>query len=74
MTESQEKPLATWLMENIVKGDPERSGVEGTFAPPPPPQQREREREREREGAGRSSVPLLSISAFMHSPVKCNKS
>ena len=21
MTESQEKPLATWLMENIVKGD-----------------------------------------------------
>jgi hypothetical protein len=72
MTESQEKPLATWLMENIVKGDPERSGVGGAFAPPP--QQREREREREREGAGRSSVPLLSISAFMHSPVKCNKS
>jgi hypothetical protein len=21
MTESREKPLATWLMENIVKGD-----------------------------------------------------
>ena len=21
MTDSQEKPLATWLMENIVKGD-----------------------------------------------------
>ena len=30
-------------------------------------------RERETEG-GRSSVPLLSISAFIHSPVKCNKS
>jgi hypothetical protein len=37
--------------------------------PPPPPPHKERERER-----GRSSVPLLSISAFIHSPVKCNKS
>jgi hypothetical protein len=35
---------------------------------PPPPLDRERERER------RSSVPLLSISAFIHSPVKCNRS
>ena len=35
--------------------------------------EREREREREREGEG-SSIPLLSISAFIHSPVKCNKS
>ena len=55
MTESQEKPLATWLMENIVKGDPERSGVEGTFAPPP---NRERERERERE-RGQGGLPSL---------------
>ena len=36
----------------------------------PTPEKRERERERER----RFSVPLLSISAFNHSPVKCNKS
>jgi hypothetical protein len=28
---------------------------------------------KKREG-GLSSVPLLSISAFIHSPVKCNKS
>ena len=54
-------------------------GAEGTFTPPPPPlKKRERERERERErggwGGGRFSVPLLSISAFIHSPVKCNKS
>jgi hypothetical protein len=40
-------------------------GAEGTFASPPP---------KERERGGRSSVPLLSISAFIHSPVKCNKS
>ena len=32
-----------------------------------PPLKKERER-------GGSSVPLLSISAFIHSPVKCNKS
>ena len=48
MTESQEKPLATWLMENIVEGDPEGGG--GDVRPPPPPQERERERERERGG------------------------
>jgi hypothetical protein len=40
-----------------------------------PLKKREREREREREGGGeRSSVPLLSISAFIHSPVTCNES
>ena len=39
-----------------------------------PLKKRERERERERGGVGGSSVPLLSISAFIHSPVKCNKS
>jgi hypothetical protein len=38
--------------------------AEGTFAPP---------KRKERDGGG-SSVPLLSISAFIHSPVKCNKS
>jgi hypothetical protein len=38
-------------------------GAEGTFAPPPLKRER-----------GRSSVPLLNISAFIHSPVKCNKS
>jgi hypothetical protein len=40
-------------------------GEEGTFAPP------KKKRERERE---RSSIPLISISTFIHSPVKCNKS
>jgi hypothetical protein len=44
-------------------------GVEGTFAP----LKKILKKEREREGGG-SSVPLLSISAFIHSPVKCNKS
>jgi hypothetical protein len=34
---------------------------------------KKKERERERGGGG-SSVPLLRISAFIHSPVKCNKS
>ena len=38
---------------------------------PPPPIKRERERER--RGMA-DSVPLLSISAFIHSPAKCNKS
>ena len=38
-------------------------GTEGT-GPSPPPPKKERERER-------SSVPLLSISAFIHSPVNC---
>ena len=37
---------------------------------PPPPKKKERERERKGDG-GVSSVPLLSISAFIHSPVKC---
>jgi hypothetical protein len=60
MTESQEKPLATWLMENIVKGDPERSGVEGTFAP----LQRERERERGGRAVFRPSIKHISIYAF----------
>ena len=55
-------------------------GAEGTFAPLKIKREieREREREREREGRGReterSFVPLLSILAFIHSPVKCNKS
>jgi hypothetical protein len=31
-------------------------------------------REREREGGRRLSAPLLNISAFIHSSVKCNKS
>ena len=47
-------------------------GAEGTFAP-----LKIKKREREREGGReteRSSVPLLSILAFIHSPVKCNKS
>ena len=38
---------------------------------------KEKKRDRERrggEGGGQSSVPLLSISAFIHLPVKCNKS
>ena len=35
---------------------------------------KKRERERERGGGERSSVPLLSISAFIHSPVTCNES
>ena len=34
----------------------------------------QKKRERARGGGGRCSVPLLSISAFIHSPVKCNKS
>jgi hypothetical protein len=42
-------------------------GEEGTFAPP-------KKKERERERGGRSSIPLISISTFIHSPVKCNKS
>ena len=46
--------------------DPEGSG--GYVRPP-----KKNEKERERGGGG-SSVPLLSISAFIHSPVKCNKS
>ena len=44
-------------------------GAEGTFAP----SKKERKRKIER-GVGGSSVPLLSISAFILSPVKCNKS
>ena len=55
-------------------------GAEGTFAPHEK-KRRERERvrppmkkERERARGGRCSVPLLSISAFIHSLVKCNKS
>ena len=54
--------------------DPE--AAEETFAPlkkREKKRERERERERERGGEG-SSIPLLSISAFIHSPVKCNKS
>jgi hypothetical protein len=47
--------------------DPEGSG--GYVRPPPKKNEKERER-----GGGGSSVPLLSISAFIHSPVKCNKS
>ena len=47
----------------IAVADPEGGGED---VRPPPPKKRERE--------GRSSVPLLSISAFFHSPVKCNKS
>jgi hypothetical protein len=39
------------------------------YSPPPP--KKKREREREEGGWGVSSVPLLSISAFIHSPVKC---
>ena len=50
-----------------------RAGGRDVRPPPPPPPIKEKKREREREG-GRSSVPLLSISAFIHSPVKCNKS
>jgi hypothetical protein len=54
-------------------------GAEGTFAPLKIKREIERERERESErGWGReterSFVPLLSILAFIHSPVKCNKS
>ena len=61
-------------------------GAEGTFAPHEKKKKKKRERERESsppmkkkeresERAGRRcSVPLLSISAFIHSPVKCNKS
>jgi hypothetical protein len=64
MTESQEKPLATWLMENIVKGDPERSGVEGKLAPPPPNRERERERERGGRAVFRPSIKHISIYAF----------
>ena len=36
------------------------------------PPLKKKKRERERDWG--SSVPLLSISAFIHSPVKCNKS
>ena len=43
--------------------DPEGGGGDVRL---PPPLKRER--------GGRSSVPLLSISAFIHSPVKCNQS
>ena len=42
-----------------------RGGRRGRFPPPAL---------KEKEGEGRSSVPLLSISAFIHWPVKCNKS
>ena len=36
---------------------------------------KKKDREREKGGGGGgSSVPLLSISACIHSPVKCNKS
>ena len=45
-----------------------RGGRRGHSSPPPP-----RKKKRERGGV-RSSVPLLSIPAFIHSPVKCNKS
>ena len=41
--------------------------------PPPPPPMKKKEKESERGGGG-CSVLLLSISAFIHSPVKCNKS
>ena len=56
-----------WIIRvYIAVADPEGGG--GDVRPPP--------KKREREGGrrGRSSVPLLSISAFIHSPVKCNKS
>jgi hypothetical protein len=49
--------------------DPEGGG--GDVRPPPLKKKKNEERERER---GWFSVPLLSISAFIHSPVKCNKS
>ena len=49
--------------------DPEGSGRD---VRPSPQIKRERERERERGCGGLPS--LLSISAFIHSPVKCNKS
>jgi hypothetical protein len=45
-----------------------RGGRRGRSAPP-----KKKIKESEREGE-RSSVPLLSISAFIHTPVKCNKS
>ena len=47
-----------------------RRGQRGHSPPPPPLKKIKKERERE---AG-SSVPLLSISAFIHSSVKCSKS
>ena len=45
----------------------------GDVRPPPPKNEK---KQREREGEGGSSVPQLnkSASAFIHSPVKCNKS
>jgi hypothetical protein len=54
--------------------DPEGDG--GDVHPLPPPLKKKKKREIEREGGGRgwSSVPLLSISASIHSPVECNKS
>ena len=67
-------------MENVKQWRIQR-GAEEAFAPL---KERERERERERDRQsdsrqrererGQFSVPLLSISAFIHSPVKCNKS
>ena len=50
-------------------------GAEETFAPPPPPVKK---KERERGRGVRCGLPSLflsiSLSAFIHSPVKCNKS
>ena len=55
------------MYSGTAVADPEGAG--GDVRPPPPSTKRERER-----GGRRSSVPLLSISAFIHSPVKCNNS
>ena len=55
-----------WIKRNLYQVRIQRR-EKGTLAPP----KKKRERERER---GASSVPLLSISAFIYSPVKCNKS
>ena len=56
-------------LQQIPVADPEGGG--GVVRSPP---LLKRERERERGGGRGSSVPLLSMSAFIHSPVKCNKS
>ena len=57
----QYQHLNIFLSDIISVVDPEGGG--GDVCPP----------KRKKRG-GRSSVPLLSISAFIHSSVKCNKS
>ena len=63
----------------IVFSGGSRGGRRGRSPPPPPPhtprKKRERERATEREGEGAVFRPSIKhISAFIHSPVKCNKS